>query len=89
MIQEIASGISIGCIYALAGFGFILVYNAVGAVNFAHGELVMLGGYFGYAVSYGLGMPLWIAFSASLVAMSVMELFSTKLPITRCGIDLL
>ena len=71
MIQEIASGISIGCIYALAGFGFILVYNAVGAVNFAHGELVMLGGYFGYAVSYGLGMPLWIAFGVSLVAMSV------------------
>ena len=47
IFQEIISGLSMGCIYALAGFGFILVYNAVGAVNFAHGELVMFGGYFG------------------------------------------
>jgi branched-chain amino acid transport system permease protein len=70
MIQEIVSGLSIGCIYALTGFGFILVYNSVGAVNFAHGELVMLGGYFGYAVSSGMGMPLWTAFIASLIIMS-------------------
>ena len=72
MLQEIISGLSIGCIYALAGFGFILVYNAVGAVNFAHGELVMFGGYFGYAISVGMGMPLWAALIISLVAMALL-----------------
>lgn len=72
MIQEIVAGFSMGCIYALAGFGFVLVYNAVGAVNFAHGELVMFGGYFGYTFSTQLGMPLWLAFAASLLAMAIL-----------------
>lgn len=72
MIQEIVAGFSIGCIYALVGFGFVLVYNAVGAVNFAHGELVMFGGYFGYTFSTNLGMPLWLAFAASLLAMAIL-----------------
>ncbi|MFC1858972.1 branched-chain amino acid ABC transporter permease, partial [Thermodesulfobacteriota bacterium] len=72
MIQEIVSGLSMGCIYALVGFGFVLVYNAVGAVNFAHGELVMFGGYFGYAFSTTMGMPLWVALILSLVSMGAM-----------------
>ncbi len=72
MIQEIVAGFSIGCIYALVGFGFVLVYNAVGAVNFAHGELVMFGGYFGYTFSTQLGMPLWLALAASLLAMAIL-----------------
>lgn len=72
MIQEIFAGFSMGCIYALAGFGFVLVYNAVGAVNFAHGELVMFGGYFGYTFSTQLGMPLWLALAASLLAMAIL-----------------
>jgi len=70
MIQEIFSGLSMGCIYALVGFGFVLVYNAVGAVNFAHGELVMWGGYFGLMATIWLGLPLWIAMIFSLVAMA-------------------
>jgi branched-chain amino acid transport system permease protein len=48
------------------------VYNAVGAVNFAHGELVMFGGYFGYTFSTHLGMPLWLALAASLLAMAIL-----------------
>ena len=70
MIQEFFSGLSMGCIYALVGFGFVLVYNAVGAVNFAHGELVMWGGYFGLLATVWLGLPLWIAMIFSLVAMA-------------------
>jgi branched-chain amino acid transport system permease protein len=70
MIQEIISGLAMGCIYALVGFGFVLVYNAVGAVNFAHGELVMFGGYFGLVATSWMHLPLWAAFLFSLVAMA-------------------
>ncbi len=70
MMQEIVSGLSIGCIYAMAGFGFILIYNAVGAVNFAYGEIVMFGGYFGYLAANSLGLPLGLAFMFSLVSMA-------------------
>jgi len=72
------SGLSIGCVYALAGFGFLLVYNAVGAVNFAHGELVMFGGYLGYAASRGMGAPLWAAFLLSLAAMALAGLLYSQ-----------
>ncbi len=70
MIQEVFSGLSMGCIYALVGFGFVLVYNAVGAVYFAHGELVMWGGYFGLMATMWLGLPLWVAMIFSLVLMA-------------------
>lgn len=72
MIQEVVSGLSIGCIYAMTGFGFVLIYNAVGAVNFAYGEVVMFGGYFGYLAAAWLGWPLWLAFFFSLAAMAVL-----------------
>jgi branched-chain amino acid transport system permease protein len=70
MMQELISGLAMGSIYALVSFGFVLVYNAVGAVNFAHGELVMFGGYFGLIATSWLHLPLWVALLFSLVTMA-------------------
>lgn len=63
MDQLIFNGLTMGCIYALIAFGFILIYNAVGAVNFAQGDLVMVGSYLGIlGMSYwGLGLLLTMA----------------------------
>ena len=44
LFQYILSGLSNGSIYALIGFGFAVIYNATGIINFAQGEFVMLGG---------------------------------------------
>jgi branched-chain amino acid transport system permease protein len=44
LFQYILSGLSNGAIYALIGFGFAIIYNATGIINFAQGEFVMLGG---------------------------------------------
>jgi len=44
LIQYALSGLSNGAIYALIGFGFAIIYNATGIINFAQGEFVMLGG---------------------------------------------
>ncbi|CAM5199801.1 Branched-chain amino acid transport system permease protein OS=Castellaniella defragrans OX=75697 GN=HNR28_003410 PE=3 SV=1 [Castellaniella defragrans] len=62
MDQIILSGLTMGCIYALIASGFILIYDAVGVVNFAQGDLVMLGSYIGvFGVEYlQLGIPLTI-----------------------------
>jgi branched-chain amino acid transport system permease protein len=43
--QLLINGISLGCAYALITLGFVLVINAIGAVNFAQGDLVMAGGF--------------------------------------------
>jgi hypothetical protein len=44
VIELALSGLVIGCVYALVAWGFTIVFNATGLVNFAAGELVMMGG---------------------------------------------
>jgi branched-chain amino acid transport system permease protein len=44
-LQLLVSGLAVGSIYALVALGFVLIYNAVGVVNFAQGEFVMLPSY--------------------------------------------
>src|SRR3546814_5648783 len=62
MDQIILNGLTMGCIYALIASGFILIYGAVGVVNFAQGDLVMLGSYLGVLGlnQLHLGVPLTI-----------------------------
>src|SRR5437763_4191647 len=64
-----STGILIGLMYALIALGFVLVYKATDAVNFAQGEFVMIAG---FVVVGGLtvaGAPLWLSISAALVGM--------------------
>lgn len=49
-LQALISGISIGCIYALVALGFVLVYKATEVVNFAQGELMLVGAFFAYSI---------------------------------------
>ncbi len=58
-IQYILSGLSNGAIYALIGFGFAIIHNATGIINFAQGEFVMLGGMLTLFFLIFLHFPLW------------------------------
>jgi branched-chain amino acid transport system permease protein len=66
----ISNGILIGLMYALIALGFVLVYKATDAVNFAQGEFVMLAGLIvaGSLVTWG-GAPLWLAIALGLAGM--------------------
>ncbi len=68
-LQLIASGIAQGCIYGLIALGFVLIYKATETVNFAQGELMMLGAFAGLAAYTGLG---WSFIAACGVAVAVM-----------------
>lgn len=59
MLQLLFNGVAIGCIYALIALGFVLIYNAVGVVNFAQGDLLVVGSYIGVLGVVGLGWPIW------------------------------
>ncbi|AUC98376.1 hypothetical protein QU42_02545 [Bradyrhizobium sp. UASWS1016] len=71
MTQVIATGFAMGCIYALVGFGFILIYNATHGLNFAHGEFVMFSAYVFYS-AFTAGLPIW---AAAAVALAIMTAF--------------
>ena len=79
MVDLLAAGISLGAIYCLAGLGFVLVFNATGAVNFAHGDLVVLGGLIGAATVTSLGIPPLLIIVAIPVAMFPIGLLLEKI----------
>jgi branched-chain amino acid transport system permease protein len=65
----LSNGVLIGLMYALIALGFVLVYKATDAINFAQGELVMFAGFM-VAVALSLyGAPLWLSVTIALAAM--------------------
>jgi branched-subunit amino acid ABC-type transport system permease component len=57
-----SSWIAQGCIYGLIALGFVLIYKATETVNFAQGELMMLGAFFGgWPLMTHPGLPFWLA----------------------------
>ena len=65
-LQLVINGVALGAAYALVALGFVFIVNATSAVNFAHGDLVMAGGY--VAVGLGAMVPLPILVLLPLVA---------------------
>lgn len=51
MIQQIVNGVSLGSIYALMALGYTMVYGIIKLINFAHGEIYMVGAYIGFALT--------------------------------------
>lgn len=68
-IALFASGITIGAIMAIVALGFLVLYKATGIVNFAHGELVTLGSYFGLWAISTIGLPIIPGYLLALVLM--------------------
>jgi branched-chain amino acid transport system permease protein len=63
-LQLVASGVVTGGIYALIAIGFVVVYKATGVINFATGELMMIGAFFAWSAMTAARLP----FAAALVA---------------------
>jgi branched-chain amino acid transport system permease protein len=55
-LQHLLNGFSLGSIYALIALGYTMVYGILQFINFAHGEIFMLGAYFGFYAANFLGM---------------------------------
>ena len=75
-LQLLLIGISMGMIYALMAMGLILIVKAVGVMNFAHGELFMVGAYITYMLTVQAGLPLLaITFAAIAIFLIFGALF--------------
>jgi len=64
-----SNGILIGLMYSLIAMGFVLVYKATDAINFAQGEFVMIAGFVVAAALGMYGAPLWLAVAVGLGGM--------------------
>jgi len=69
LLLLISNGVLIGLMYALIALGFVLVYKATDAINFAQGEFVMLGGFMVALAMASYGAPWWAAAVVGLAGM--------------------
>lgn len=67
-LQFIVAGVAVGALYALVALGFVIIYKATGVINFAQGELVMLGAYFTFTANQQLHLPFFLSV---LIAMAL------------------
>jgi branched-chain amino acid transport system permease protein len=79
LLQLAFSGIALGCIYALVALGFVLIYKATETVNFAQGDLMMLGGFFGYTAIVLMGWPYWAGIVFAIVVMAALGMLLERL----------
>ena len=69
-LQQLINGLSLGSIYALIALGYTMVYGIVKLINFAHGDVMMLGAYAGYFVLRAMGanaLGMTCAFLAAMI----------------------
>jgi branched-chain amino acid transport system permease protein len=79
----VSNGILIGLMYALIALGFVLVYKATDAVNFAQGEFVLLAGLLAAGALDVGGAPLWVAVTTGLVGMILFGFFLERVMLRR------
>ncbi|HEQ1858241.1 high-affinity branched-chain amino acid ABC transporter permease LivH [Providencia sp. wls1943] len=76
-IQQFLNGLTLGSTYALIAIGYTMVYGIIGMINFAHGEVYMIGSYVSFIVIAGLmmlGIDVgWILIAAAFVAAIVVS----------------
>ena len=72
MLQQLVNGISLGAMYALIALGYTMVYGVLRLINFAHGEVFMVGAFAGLAALTVLHLPLPLAVVFAMVAAALL-----------------
>ena len=72
ILQYLINGISIGSVYAIIALGYTMVYGIAKMLNFAHGDVIMVGAYVSFCVTNYLGMPVIVSILASVVVCTVL-----------------
>lgn len=68
------AGLMKGAIYGVIAMGFVIIYKCSGVLNFAHGAMVLLGGYIGWSMAFQVGLPPWLAVAVAFVLAAVVGL---------------
>ena len=79
LLQLVISGLVIGSIYAAVALGFTIIYKATRVVNFAQGELLMVGAYICYAFLVQMHVPFWAALLLTILCSVILAMFVERL----------
>ena len=71
LVQQLINSLSIGAVYALLALGYTMVYGVLRLINFAHGDVYMVGAVIAYYVATAMqraAAPLWITLSVVFIS---------------------
>ena len=72
VLQYLINGISIGSVYAIIALGYTMVYGIAKMLNFAHGDVIMVGAYISFCATSYLGLPSWLSVVAACIVCTVL-----------------
>ena len=72
ILQYLINGISIGAVYAIIALGYTMVYGIAKMLNFAHGDIIMVGAYISFCVTNYLGLPAWVSVIAAMAVCTIL-----------------
>ena len=81
-LKQLINGFQVGSIYALVALGYTMVYGIVKLINFAHGDVIMVGGYvavFSIPFLASHGMPAWLCILLAVVVCSIIGVLTEKI----------
>ena len=78
-LAQLLNGISLGSIYALVALGYSMVYGIVKLINFAHGDIIMIGSYAMFTSLVMFNLPLGISMIASVLSCAIVGLLVHKI----------
>jgi len=70
LLQLLTQGVALGVVYGLVALGFVVIYKATRVINFAHGELLLVGAYLVFAFRSGAALPFYVAVVLATLAMA-------------------
>lgn len=78
-LSYLVNGVSLGSIYAVIALGYTMVYGIARMLNFAHGDIIMVGGYVAFIVMTDLGLPALAAILAAMLACTLLGVLIERL----------
>jgi branched-chain amino acid transport system permease protein len=74
VLQQLINGLVLGSLYAMIAVGFSMIYGIVRLINFAHGDVLMVGAFIAFGLLTVLGLPLWSAILAVLTLCAILAM---------------
>ena len=78
MFQVLINGTVLGCVYALIALGLTMVFSIMRVVNFAHGQMYMLGAFVVYYLYGEFGLPFFVALPAAAAVLGLVGVLFTR-----------
>ena len=82
-VQQLVNGISLGSIYALIALGYTMVYGIIKLINFAHGDVFMLGAFIGFYAIARWEMNIFLALILAMILCAVIGVIIERVAYKR------